>query len=108
MRFGERLRELRKARHLGQKELAARVGLNHTYLSKIETESLDFGCFPSEETICKLAEALHAAQDELLLMADKIPPSIKRRLKERPDAFMKIAALDDEALNSLMAVIDKD
>jgi transcriptional regulator with XRE-family HTH domain len=36
MTFGERLRELRKAKGLNQKELADKVGIDFTYLSKLE------------------------------------------------------------------------
>lgn len=35
--FGARLRELRKQASLSQRELADKVGVNFTYLSKIES-----------------------------------------------------------------------
>ncbi len=107
MTFGERLRELRKAKNLGQRALADMVDINFTYLSKIENGRLDFAQFPSEELIRKLAKALDADEDELLLLAKKIPEDIKNRVLERPDAFRKIAALDDEALNAIVKQIEK-
>jgi transcriptional regulator with XRE-family HTH domain len=51
------------------------VGIDHTYLSKIENEKLTFGDYPSEELVCKLAEDLDADPNELLLLAEKIPPT---------------------------------
>ncbi len=48
----------------------------------------------------------HQGLDGLLL--DQFPPSIKRRVKDRPDAFLRIAALDDEALDALIPGIDQD
>ena len=60
MTFGEKIRSLRRDNKLSQRDLAGRVGLNFTYLSKIENGKLDFAGFPSEETILKLAEALDA------------------------------------------------
>src|SRR5579885_3812871 len=66
MTFGERLRELRKAKNLGQRALADMVDINFTYLSKIENGRLDFAQFPSEDLIRKLAKALDADEDELL------------------------------------------
>src|SRR5205814_10266266 len=72
MTFGERIRQLRKAKNLHQNELAAKVGINFTYLSKIENDKLETGDFPSEDTIKKLAKALGADADELLLMAKKV------------------------------------
>ena len=104
--FGERLRDLRKAKGLSQRALGDIVGVNFTYISKIENEKLDFAQFPSEDLIRKLAEALDADVDELLLLAKKIPDQIKRRVMERPDAFRKIADLDDQTLNKLLKDIE--
>ena len=77
MTFGERLRELRKAKNLSQRALGDKVGINFTYLSKVESEKLDFAQYPSEELIRKLAKALGADEDELLLLAKKIPTDIR-------------------------------
>jgi transcriptional regulator with XRE-family HTH domain len=101
--FGQRVKELRRAKGLGQRALAAIVGVSFTYISRVETESLDFGPYPSEELILKLAKALGADPDELLLLAKKIPEPIRQRVLEKPNVFRKIAALDDEALDRLVA-----
>jgi transcriptional regulator with XRE-family HTH domain len=100
--FGQKLRDLRKAKGLSQRALAEIVGINFTYLSKIENEKLDFAQFPSEPLIRSLGDALDADVDELLLLAQKIPDPIEKRVIERPDAFRKIASLDDETLNKLL------
>lgn len=102
MTFGERIRQLRKERKLTQQELADKVGINFTYLSKIENDKLESAEFPSEETIKKLAKALSANADELLLMAKKVPDSIKKRVIQRPDAFRKFASLDDETIDKIL------
>ena len=47
MTFGERVRELRKAKDLTLREVAAKVERNFTYLSKIENGKLDFSDFPA-------------------------------------------------------------
>ena len=106
--FGERIRELRKAQNLGQRALADLIGVSHTYVSKIENEKLDFGDYPSEELIRKIAKALDADEYELLLLAKKIPDEIKQRVLERPDAFRKIAELDDKTLNELLKKLDEE
>jgi transcriptional regulator with XRE-family HTH domain len=108
MTFGQRLRELRKERNLSQKTLAEQVGINFTYLSKIENERLDFAQFPSEELIRKLAAALKANQDELLILAQKVPEQIKKRVMEGPDAFRKFANLDDKEIDRLLGEIDEE
>ncbi len=103
MRFSERVRQLRQAKKLTLRALAARIGVGFTYLSKVENDKLDFAEFPSDNLILKLAKTLNADADELLLMAKKIPARIKKRVLERPEAFRQLAGLDDEALDSLLA-----
>ena len=49
--FGERIRELRKAKNLTLRDVAAKVKVSFTYVSKIENHKLDFGEYPSEELI---------------------------------------------------------
>lgn len=60
--------------------------MSFTYISKVENAKLHFGDFPSEKFII-LAEELEADEEELLLMADKVPERISKRVRERPDAF---------------------
>lgn len=77
MNFGERVRELRKERGLSQRELAARSGIDFTYLSKIENARMEP---PSEKVILNMAEALDTDPDELTLLAGKIPSDIRERI----------------------------
>jgi transcriptional regulator with XRE-family HTH domain len=102
MRFGERIRELRKAKNLSQRALGDLVGVSFTYISKVENEKLDFGDYPSEDLIRKLAKALEADEGDLFLLAEKIPEDIRKRVMERPDAFRKFASLDDKAIDKLL------
>jgi transcriptional regulator with XRE-family HTH domain len=102
MRFGERLQELRKAKGYTLRQLASKVGVGFTYLSKAENGKLAFADVPGEALILKLAEALDADADELLILAKKIPPIIKKRVLERPEAFRKLAGLNDKALDRLL------
>jgi transcriptional regulator with XRE-family HTH domain len=106
MRFGKRIRQLRQAKGLGQRALAKRVGSNFTYISKIETGKLDFGSYPSEAMIHKLAEALDADEDELLMLAEKIPEKIKSMVLQRPEAFRKLADLGGEALDEVLKSLE--
>jgi transcriptional regulator with XRE-family HTH domain len=101
--FGQRILELRRAKNLGQRPLAVQVGVSFTYVSRIENENLDFGPYPSDALICKLAQALDPDEDELLLLARTIPDQIKRRVLERPEAFRTLAALDDKTLDLVLA-----
>lgn len=108
MTFGERIRQLRKAMNLSQRDLATMVKVSFTYISKIENEKLDFGDYPSEELIVKIAKALDADADELLILAKKVPEGVRNRVIQRPDAFRKIASLDDDALDKLLENLDEE
>ena len=103
MRFGERVRELRLQRKLTQQKLAEKVGVTVGYISKVEKERLQFGDYPSEKFIHKLAEALQCDEDELLLMTDRVPPLIQMRVLERPDLFRLLAGMSDEELEHLLS-----
>jgi HTH-type transcriptional regulator, competence development regulator len=106
MLFGKRLQELRKAKGYTLRDLAAKAGVGFTYISKAENSKLAFADYPGEALILRLAESLDADADELLILAKKVPPQIKRRVLERPAAFRKLAGLDDEALDRLLQGVD--
>jgi HTH-type transcriptional regulator, competence development regulator len=105
MRFGERVRELRRTKGLTLRGLAASVGVGFTYLSKVENERLDYGDYPSDALIHRLADALDADEEELLILAKRIPEPVKQRVLQRPDAFRAFAACDDATLDKLMTQI---
>ena len=108
MNFGTRIRELRQEKNLTLRDLAKKVKVTFTYVSKIENRKLSFGEFPSDDLILKLARALGADSDELLLLAEKIPDAIRKRFLQRPDAFRKIAKLDDQRLDAVLEFLEKE
>ena len=73
--LGERIRELRKARGLTQRTLAEAVGIDFTYLSKIENNTVPYS--PSEKTLKKLANELEADELELLRLAERLTGEVK-------------------------------
>jgi transcriptional regulator with XRE-family HTH domain len=94
--FGQRLRELRKAKNLTQRELAERVatrlkeedrrGFDFTYLSKIENDKMPP---PSKAAILQLASVLEVEEqdcDALLSMAGKVAPDLEHKLTESQGA----------------------
>ncbi|GEM_PF-206986 len=99
--FGGRVRQLRTLGSLTQTELALRMNVSVSYISKVENEKLHFGDYPSEKFIHKLASELKADEDELLLQADKVPKSIRKRIRQCPDLFRLIARMDKRALDQL-------
>ena len=75
--FGQILRELRRAKGVSQRDLAQRVGVDFSYISKVENDRLPP---PSADTIVKLSEALGVESDELLSLTGKMPTHVKEML----------------------------
>ena len=107
MQFGERVRELREQQGITQKELAQRLDVSPSYVNKVERDRLHFGDYPSAKFIHKLAEELEADEDELLLLADKVPVGIRQRIRERPEVFEALATCDDATLDRVMVQISQ-
>jgi transcriptional regulator with XRE-family HTH domain len=107
MKFGNRVRELRQARGWSLRDLAEKVAVGFTYLSRVENERLNFGDYPSDNLIHRLADALDADEEELLILAKRIPEPIHKRVLQRPDAFRAFANCDDKTLDKLMGAIGK-
>jgi transcriptional regulator with XRE-family HTH domain len=93
--FGERLRELRKAKDLTQRELADKVKVDFTYLSKLENDQP--GYQPSEKVIRDLARVLGADANELILLGQKIPSDIEKKMMNNPKAQQFLRSAGDLA-----------
>lgn len=100
-----RVRQLRHEKGWSLRDLSGKVGVGFTYLSRVENERLNFGDYPSDALIHRLADALEADEGELLLLAKRIPEPVKKRVLQRPDAFLAFAACDDATLDMLMGEI---
>jgi len=105
MNFGERVRELRQKKGWTLRDLAEKVGVGFTYLSRVENERLNYGDYPSDALIHRLADSLSADEEELLILAKRVPAPVKKRVLQRPDAFRAFAACDDATLDKLMVEI---
>jgi HTH-type transcriptional regulator, competence development regulator len=74
--FGKKIQRLRRERGLTQRTLANKLGIDFTYLSKLEN---DRGEAPGEETVRRLGELLQTDVEELLALAGKVPPALRDR-----------------------------
>jgi transcriptional regulator with XRE-family HTH domain len=86
---------------MNQRTLAAKAEINFTYLSKIENERM---APPSADTIVKLAQALDADADALLVLAGKVPEDIAMIVTQSPavPAFLRsIRDLREDELRQL-------
>jgi len=102
MRFGETIQSLRKSKGLTLRQLAELVDVGFHYLSKVENKKLDFGDYPSDALICRLAIALDADVDALLLLSKKVPGRMRNRIFERPEVFSALSRCSDATLNRVL------
>ena len=101
MPFPERLRELRKAARLSQRALAEKVGVNFTYLSKIENGRVEP---PSESVLQRIANELAGElgmdeielSDELITLAGKIPSDLAETLSRNPEVIRFLRSVGDD------------
>ena len=90
--FGTYLRERREARLAGDRsfsvrQLAARIGVEPSYLSKVERGET---APPSEEKILRLAAELDEDPDVLLALAGKVSSELQAVIRRRPRLFAEL------------------
>ncbi len=73
MNFGKILKNLRNKKGISIKKLAPEVGLDYTYLSKLENSKVN----PSNEVIEKFSHYFNFDLDQLSISAGKVPEDIK-------------------------------
>ena len=102
--LGDRIRELRLAEGLSQRELARRVEVGFPHISKIES-----GTEPaSNDLIRKIAETLGADSDGLLLLAERVPEESARIVIEKRELALqflrrwKDGTISDEDVRGLV------
>lgn len=101
MPFPDRLRELRRAARLSQRALAERVGIDFTYLSKIENGRVEP---PSEGVLQRIAKELAdklgrdetELADELITLAGKIPSDLAETLSRNPEVVRLLRSVGSE------------
>ena len=89
MGFGARIKALREAQRAGNRsfsirQLAERIGVDATYLSRLEREDVPP---PGEEIIVKLARELGEDPDVLLGIAGKVSSEVRAIIASRPRQF---------------------
>ena len=92
MTFGEFIRTTREKRFKADRsysvrQVAQRIGVEPSYLSKIERDQV---APPSEATIGRLAEELGEDADLLLAMAGKVSSDLRYIILQRPQLFAEL------------------
>lgn len=102
MAFGNYIRERREelsdgvgvGRHYSLRQVANRVGVEPSYLSKVEREVV---APPSESTIKALAADLEEDSDFLLALADKVSSDVLTIILKRPVFYCALIRRLDNA-----------
>ncbi len=76
--LGETLRSIRKKSGVSIKSAAPELGVNYTYLSKIENGYVT----PSSQFLGRLADFFKIDGDRLYVAAEKLPPDVEQILKK--------------------------
>ncbi len=85
------------------RKLAAKVGIEPSYLSKVERE---IEPPPSEPRIRALAEALGEDPDVLLAMAGKVSSDLQETIRRRPELFARlIRELKDQPDHAVLRIV---
>jgi transcriptional regulator with XRE-family HTH domain len=79
--FGALLRREREAKEIGLREMAKKIGVSPTYLSKIERGDFDP---PAEDKVRRIAEILGRDPDELLALAGRVASDLTEIIRQRP------------------------
>jgi transcriptional regulator with XRE-family HTH domain len=82
--FGQSLRHLRRSQEVTQRALADQVGVDFSYISKVENDRLPP---PAADTVVKICEALGVPAEELLALTGKVPTSVQEMLGTSPAAL---------------------
>jgi|SRR3977135_30903 transcriptional regulator with XRE-family HTH domain len=87
-KFGASIREVREAKGISLRNLAKRIGVSPTFLSKVETEDWK----PKEDKLRKIASILEMDGDELVASAGRVPSDLADIIKKH-GAKAELAAL---------------
>ena len=107
MTFGKYIRTVREEifkedRSYSVRQVAQRIGVEPSYLSKIERDQV---APPSEATITRLAQELGEDSDLLLAMAGKVSSDLRNIILQRPQLFAellrKLRDAPDHAIHSV-------
>ena len=89
--FGKVIRSARKEKELSQRELARVIGVDYTYLSKLENDHAGYP--PSVDVIHKLALHLDLKQEELRHLAGRITPDDAKVFEDLVRKYKQMPAL---------------
>jgi len=86
MAFGHSVRERRIAHGIGLNDFAGRLGISPAYWSRVEREQEKP---PRDELVERAAAILGVRVDDLFIEAGRLPPDMRRELKDVVQLYRK-------------------
>ncbi|RDI37527.1 helix-turn-helix domain-containing protein [Falsibacillus pallidus] len=106
--FGNLLKSLRREHKITQRRLAELIGIDFTYISKIENGSMEP---PAEDKIIKMAELFEENPEAMLLAAKKVPSTFRKTITENKNVPMFLRSADrltQEQWERIKKVVDEE
>ena len=109
MTYGKLLKELRRQKGIAQRDLAVAVGVDFSYISKIENDRLQP---PAADTTIKICEVLGVANEVLLSLSGKVSAEMRGTMTSSQSAVkflntVKEMQLTDEEWDKLTSKLKK-
>jgi transcriptional regulator with XRE-family HTH domain len=87
LKFGAFIRREREAKEIGLREMAKKIGVSPTYLSKVERDEFSP---PAEDKVKAIAKVIECDPDDLLGRAGRVSTDVSDIIKRNP---VQLAAL---------------
>jgi len=94
--FGQLLKQIRREKGVSQRELADKVGIDFSYISKIENDRLPP---PAAETTIKISNALGISEEILLSNSKKISADMSNAISSSQSAIKFMNEVKDMQLS---------
>jgi transcriptional regulator with XRE-family HTH domain len=95
--FGNILKELRKSKGISQRDLADKIGVDFSYISKVENDRLPP---PAADTIVRICKVLNVPTEVLLAESGKVSSNITELIGSSQEAIKFMLEASDMNLTN--------
>ena len=103
-KLGKLIRKTRKAKEIGVRELARRIGRSGSFIVRLEKD--DDTPSVAEDTLQSIAEELDLDADELITLAGKTPEDVRPSDEREVKLYRRMKQLDDDQREQVREFLD--